>query len=307
MSSSISDSRRYTKALFVTLLLGLFVSVTLMEIMLRVSVIPFDQSSDYKILFREGTAKTVAFGDSHVESSLISSSELDNLGQASDSLNTIVTKVKYRLKRKGVISVILQADPQIFSVYRLNADQSNRVESLLENKEPFLAVLRPQYRQYFMQFWRNAIFWPFTFFKFAKHSSEANAPPIFISKSLERRYSESLLRVQLHSPIANFTNSIAAKSYQELVETLKMQDIRVCLVSFPVTSSYKKASESIKTFQLVKDYYIYVAKRFDAVYLDYSDVISDENFGDPDHLLPSLKLSFTSRVLADCANGASYK
>lgn len=302
MSSYIFSSRPYVSAFVAALLAGLSVSILLTEIMLRRHVLPFDSHVGYKRLFLHGVAPTVAFGDSHVASGLVSSTEIDNLGQPSDNVQTASTKAELRLKRGGVRMVILQADPQMFSAYREKANQQNRLVYLLEENQSLLVMLLPQYRQYLMRYWLAAISDPVGVFRSPQQR------PIELKKSSNLKPIEELqrqvaIRVQLHAPLPNFRSLPSASRYRDVIKRFAHQGLRVCLVAFPVSSQYRSAANTIPSFEMARSFFAETAHDLGAPYLDYYDAMPDSDFGDPDHLSTNAAAYFTRQVLRDCVSG----
>lgn len=302
MNSFTSVFRGYVAAFLATLLSGLLVSVGLTEAKLRLHVLPNDSFTDYKRLFLHGTSTVAAFGDSHVASGLVNQPEIDNLGQASDTLITALEKAKVRAARGGLKLIILQADPQMFSAYRLKANQQDRISILSRENDPPLAMLRPEYRQYLMQFWWSAISGPLAVFS-PLHQTEGAPEVSFHSRPLQEQRKEALLRVQLHAPIPNPQMTPLAQRYREAIEYFLHRGIRVCLVAFPVTSHYREATAGVASFGEAKLFFAETAMALGVPYLDYTDSLPDCSFGDSDHLLQEAADEFTHRVLRDCSAG----
>lgn len=304
MSSSTLNSRLYFTAFMVALLAGLIVSIALTEIMLRRHVLPLDSLVGYKKLFHNGVAPTVAFGDSHVASGLVSSADIDNLGQPSDNLQTTIAKAELRVKRGGVRMVIFQADPQMFSAYREKAKQQDRLAYLMQDKESMMVMLLPQYRQYLMQYWRAAVSDPIGVFRspqqrLAEPKSSSNA------ESLDEMKKQAVIRVQLHAPLANFRLLSASGHYRDAIESFVRQGLQVCLVGFPVTSLYRESATNVSSFNAARSFFAKTAHDISVPYLNYYDAMPDSNFGDSDHLSTDAAPHFTRRVLQDCFSGWS--
>ena len=77
--------------------------------------------NDEENLLLTGKGSFIAFGDSRVERSLSSNQNFNNLGKRSLNIDLIYNRVKYKIYNspKKIQGVILQADPHMFSFYRL--------------------------------------------------------------------------------------------------------------------------------------------------------------------------------------------
>ena len=286
----------------VAFLLGLSIFVGVTEATLRWHVMPNDSYAGYKKQFRTSLAPTAAFGDSHVADALIGTADFHNFGEASDNLDTMLAKIEYQMRRGHLRQIIIQADPQVFSPYRLKADQSSRVRNLLSEDEPFLAVLRPEYQQYLTQYWWATIENPAMFFR-----SEGIEPPgeeiTFAQLSQGRQDREASIRVQLHVPAAYAVKSEQAKAYRQIVQQLRAAEIEVCLVRFPVSSAYRRQAAAHATFAAAEVFFREAAESSGAIHLDYSSAMTYDKFGNADHLLPSGAVEFTRLALAGCFSG----
>lgn len=270
--------------------------------MLRRHVLPLDSLVGYKKLFLNGVAPTVAFGDSHVASGLVSSADIDNLGQPSDNLQTTFAKAELRVKRGGVRLIIFQADPQMFSAYREKAKQQDRLAYLMQDNESMMFILLPHYRQYLMQYWRAAASDPIGVFRLPqqrlaepKRSSNAESPG-----ELKK---QAVMRVQLHAPITNFRRLSTARQYREAIERFVKQGLQVCLVGFPVSSQYREAASTVPSFNAARSFFAETARDLSVPYLNYYAAIPDIDFVDSDHLSSDAAPHFTNQVLRDCASG----
>ena len=299
MNSSTLNSKQFGMTFAVAFLMGLSIFVGVTEAVLRWHVMPNDSYAGYKEHFRTSLAPTAAFGDSHVANALIGTADFDNFGEASDNLDTMLAKIEYRMRRGHLRQIIIQADPQIFAPYRLKADQSSRVSNLLSEDDPFMVVLRPEYRQYLTQYWWSTIQNPAMFFR-----SEGAEPPgeevTFSQLSQERQDREASIRVQLHAPAAYAVKSERAKAYRQTMQQLRAAEVEVCLIRFPVSSAYRVQASAHATFAVAEAFFREAAEASGAIYLDYSSVMTDDKFGNADHLSPSGAAEFTRLALAEC-------
>jgi len=303
VSSSTLNSKQFGMTFAVAFLVGMSVFVGVTEAVIRWHVMPNDSYSGYKKQFRTSLAPIAAFGDSHVANALIGTADFDNFGEASDNLETILAKIEYRMRRGHLRQIIIQADPQLFAPYRLKADQSSRMKNLLSEDDPFLAVLRPEYRQYLTQYWWSTINNPAVFFK-SEEAKPSGEEISFAQLSQEQQGREASIRVQLHAPAAYSVKSEQAKVYQQIVKQLRTSGIEVCLVGFPVSSAYRKQVAVHATFAAVEAFFRESAESSGAIHRDYSSVMTDDRFGNVDHLSPRGAVEFTRLALTGCFSKA---
>ena len=299
MNSSTLNSKQFGMTFAVAFLVGLSIFVGVTEAVLRWHVLPNDSYAGYKEHFRTSLAPTAAFGDSHVANALIGTADFDNFGEASDNLDTMFAKINYQMRRRHLRQIIIQADPQVFAPYRLKADQSSRVSNLLNEDDPFLVVLRPEYRQYLTQYWWSTIKNPAMFFR-SEETEPSGEEVTFSQLSQERKDREASIRVQLHAPAAYAVKSERAKAYQQIVQQLRAAEVEVCLIKFPVSSVYRVQAAAHATFAAAEAFFREAAESSGAIYLDYSSIITDDKFGDADHLSSRGAEEFTRLVLAGC-------
>jgi hypothetical protein len=295
-----SSSRAYVLGLMLSFFFSFCGSLLITEIWVREHVLKSDPFVSYKYLFINGTAKVAAFGDSHVANGLVSTSALDNLGQPADNLSTITQKIKLRIARGGINQVILQADPHMFSTYRIRTGDQGRIANLQGEKSPPLAILRPEYRQFLSKYWFAAIS-DYLSPQSVESEAKKNEPIIaFDQWNKERAHMVTLVRVQMHAPVSNFKDSKFANEYVETVTNLKEKNIQVCLVGFPLSSEYRRSESIASSFISARNFFSNLGGDLQVPYIDYSNAIQDDGFSDPDHLLPNFAENFTKRVMRDC-------
>lgn len=298
MSSSTSSFRRYGIVFAAVFASCLVAMVAMTEALVRTALLPGEKSDAFVARLKASHAPFAAFGDSHVADGVDGSEKIDNFGVASDNLDTVAARIAFRLSGTGLEGVVLQADPQVFSLSRIRADQRLRVEEMRSDAPPLLAIMRTEYRSYLVgYFWtvmRNPgllLGWP----------ADA-APPSERKAKGQGRVAEDVaqIRAQLHAPLAQFVDSRVAQDYRRLVADLKSRGIAVCLVSFPVSGAYRKAASGLPSFVAAYTWFEDEAKRQGIRYLNYSTLYDDSVFLDPDHLTSDEAPEFTRRVLTDC-------
>lgn len=300
MSSSTSSFKRFLFASLVTLLALLVIVLGAVELYLRSQTVQSAAEDVYRQRVLHGTAPWAAIGDSHAANGLVTTEWLDNLGQASDNLDSMLGKLALRVNRPGLQGVILSADAQLFSFYRLTADQGGRVRDLLDDRPSLLQFLRSQNRQYLSStafaiasdpavLWRSPV----------NNLSVADAPV----PNTPKWDKDAVLRAQLHTPVRNAKTTPAAREYRRVVKELKQRDIKVCLVTYPLSSAYRRAAASAATFLEVRGFYEEVAVEMGAHLVDASTIFPDNLFGDPDHLSPLGAAQLTAKLQRECDGG----
>ena len=253
---------------------------------------------DYKSLFLFGEASWVAFGDSHTANSLVSSLLIDNLGYASDNLASMSIKSLHRIKRNKPKGIILQATPHIFSFYRLSDNQEQKTEFLINNDEYNFKFLNPINRPYLLNYLKLTIKNKFS--SNSKSLKNVKASQSWIEKSLSAKNYETSTRVQLHMPISEFRKHFSLEKYKNMIYNFLQLNIDVCLVRYPVTTTYLDKTNKIKIFKEVNYTLKEIAKSYDINFVDLSNSLEDKNFADPDHIVPRSKEIVTDLVKKGC-------
>jgi len=237
-----------------------------------------------------------AFSDSRGANGLQQTENFSNFSIRGNNLKTILKMAKFYLDRNNVKGIIIQLDPHLFSVYRLQKNQEIMLEDLLTNDRHFLHFQRPQYKQYLIEYW-------ISFFKkfnnlFFKNISENNISTeskktLDLEKNVE-------IRVQMHVPVKKYKESEHLEILMNLIKTLKQKQIKLCLITFPVKHVYFKKSQKYPTFIEIIRYFQLIGEKEKIKYINYSNSLNDYFFGDPDHLNIKGANYFSKLVLRDC-------
>jgi len=269
--------------------------VGMTEVMIRTTLLPTDHSQEMIERLHTSTVPYAAFGDSHVESAIAARQDLDNFGVASDNFDTVAARIHVRLSGQPLKGVILQADPELFSVYRTTADQSLRVEELQRRgRPPLLAIMRPAYRPYIVRYFWAMLRTPSLLF-----GRRAEAPPKE-STSVSVSERDAQIRAQLQVPSAQFQDGATSREYSRLVSRLTAAGVAVCMVSFPLSGPYRRATADLPPFAAAYDWFAGEARRLGVRYLDLRALYADSLFHDPDHLAHDLAVPFTATVMKEC-------
>lgn len=257
-----------------------------------------NSSNNYKSLLLEGKAPWIALGDSHTANSLISSKNIDNLGYASDNLDSISKKGLYRTKRLKPKGIILQATPHTFSFYRISDNQQQKTNNLISNRQNTFEFLNPTNRQYLVDYLKSI---------FKKKVSDLIGFKPKVEKNLKwyentftAKEKEATLRAQLHTPILEFRDHKELKKFKNIIQFYLNQKINVCLVRYPVSSFYLNKTNSIKVFKDVDSELKKIAKSYNLNFLDLSSLFSDEFFANADHISTNGMGYLTKTVTQGC-------
>ena len=245
-------------------------------------------------LLINGHSPYAAFGDSHADRAFKSSFKLDNLSNPGDNINMIAQKVIYRIteNKNFLKGVILQADPHMFSFYRLTSVQRLG----LENKRHLFNFLLERNKRYLMEYSKKV--WLDLFFFFIKNN---NLQTKLLGDSLKKNWvKNAMLRVHLHAPVNNFSEQKAAKKYIDIIKILKKKSIKVCMITFPVSKSYNNFTKKIKNFDNVKIFFKKIAETNNLKYFDLTNALNESQFSDPDHIKKEFSNIFSKTVFRKC-------
>ena len=297
MNSSIFNFKRYFVTILIITLSLLSVCLGSAEIYLRSQSKKIQNKNDYRQRLINGHAPWVAVGDSHVANGLLSTDWLDNLGQPSDNLESIISKLEIRMERPGLKGIILPADAQIFAFYRLTADQRTRIQELLDDSSSPLLILQTANKQYLTSLVWSLVTNPASLWLTDQEGERTDVLP---DPKSEKWRKDAQLRVQLHTPVREIKTTLAAERYWRMVREIKMKGIKVCMVAYPLSSAYRQAIGINHNFAVVKDFYAEIAAIEKVRYVDASALIPDALFGDPDHLSDRGAIELTSRLFLEC-------
>ena len=108
-------------------------------VMIEIKLSKNSNINEKKNLLLTGNGSFVAFGDSRVERSLTSNQNFNNLGKRGLNIDAIYQRVKYKISNstRKIKGVVLQADPHMFSFYRLvnnKTSENNNINDLKKFK-----------------------------------------------------------------------------------------------------------------------------------------------------------------------------
>jgi hypothetical protein len=298
-SSSEQFSRTFLFLFFVVI--ALFMTMT--EVVFRLRVAESHPFEHYKEMYSSQLAEVVMFGDSHVANGILATDEVLNLGYAGNNMNAMTTKVFDYIKKNDVEYIGLQADPHLFSYYRIVKDQSEHLDSLLNKNETMLIMFKPHLRKYLLNYWKSWLSDPGKIFfpdREKKNTNSEKEVYSIIEVDKKVREKQASIRVQLHRPISSFEKSETAMQLSNAIQKLLDLDKQVCLITYPVSSDYRRASKAYEKFSEAIDFYKTLSKSKNIKYVNYGDRYEDDYFGDVDHLNLNGREKFTREVVREC-------
>lgn len=269
------------------------------EFIVRKFIMPNHPYENLKYELHNKRPAFAAFADSHGANALQSHTDMANFSFRGDNLQTIMKKIRLFTQHHKPEGIILQADPHQFAAYRIMADQTALQTDLSDRSTPALAFLRPVYRQYLIEYWKEflkRIIW--------NRPSEDGQTSSEIRRLTELNVSEvrsdAERRVQLHSPLPEFWESQGANDYRNIVNEMTRDGIKVCMVTFPLSSVYREKMADISMFAKSTSFFRDLKNDNNVTYIDFSETVPDQYFSDPDHLNSEGAYLFTKTVLNSC-------
>jgi len=281
----------------VTFILGITVFIVGSELIVRTIVAPKSDFDALRDRLHTSQAAYGAFADSRGANGLRTRSGFDNFSMAGDNLITIIEKAKFFARSGTTKGIILQADPHHFASYRLNRDQLRLRDDLFSRDTAWLQFMRPVYRQYLLEYWQA-----FIQRTVSPAPIESVPHPVtrFSSLSPAEIRKAASIRAGLQTPIATIENTTFAHAYETAIHGIRQAGIKVCLVTFPVSTVYREISRTEPAYDHALRYYKALAQQEDALYVDFSSLIDDSLFSDPDHLNTEGAQALTDTALKNC-------
>lgn len=299
MNLFTSSSKAFVVAFLTTFVAGIGVFIAGSELIIRRIALPQDTFQPYKDRFRSALTKTAAFGDSHVADGLNSDERIVNLGYAGETLPTMLTKAEAYVKSTRATRVILQLSPEQFAIYRAERQDTDLLEELFNEREPWLQFLRPQFRPYLLAYWSALLKDPLRLIRETVPASEKAIAYKDLPAADRRKAAE--IRAQLHAPLPGGT--VISRMFDQLADTLdrlRQRGVTICIVEYPVSKDYRDASSAISTFGELRRRFHALAKEKNLRLVDLTDALPDMAFNDPDHIAPAYRERSTALVLSRC-------
>ena len=284
-----------------TFVLGMAIFFVSSEWLISTRVAPHSGEGAYREHLHTSDKAYAVFADSHGANGLRPTKQLENLSQQGDNIITVLEKALFVAQRGRLKGVVLQADPHHFAIYRLNRDQADLRDDLFAPEEPWLTFLRPQYRRYLLNYWKGFIFEQhFGLRKTAPRSPADTGIKQLTDQAPDQVRAASSARASLHRPVPNIAETKAARLYHQTISKLLALGVKVCLVSFPVSSHYLESSKSDASYLNAMNFFARLGQDYPVTYLDRRSHFEDQYFSDPDHLNPTGAERMTAQTLQDC-------
>ena len=293
MNSSTS-SFRVEIAVFGAVCAGVFaLALAASEWLVQTHAAPEDTLTKHVALFKRATSPYVAFGDSHVARGFDAQAPIINLAYPSENIAKMAWKSSRYLEQKTDLKIVLlQADPHLFSPYRVNAGLEDYPDHFAAAAPGGLLALSAYYRPQLIVLWQS-------FIKNGGrlHSSiEVTEQGALLSPGNLARWSEIEIerftsqRISLHRPQEGFQNSETAQLYNEMIGGFLTSGARICLVSMPISPIYRSAIENLPQadraqWRKAEAFFEDLAADPRIYYIDHRALYDDlKLFRDPDHL-----------------------
>lgn len=242
MNSSTSNSRRLIACFIGAVAATCGVLIGASEWLVRTKAAPQDTFFKHVALFNAASSPFVAFGDSHVARGFDAAAPVVNLGYFSENIDQIAWKAdRYLESSPHPQIVLLQADPHLFSSYRVNAGLNGYPASFADSPDVRLLSLSDHYRPQLVRLWR-------TFFAnggAVKSKVTMTEQGAMLTRGDLARWPRRDMtlfaeeRAALHRPVSGFEDTAAARTYKKLIQDFRDAGAEVCLVAFPVAPAYR--------------------------------------------------------------------
>lgn len=315
MSSSISSSRRAIRIYAAAVGASLAIAAGATEALLRTQVAPQDNFARHLALLRTTDARDAAFGDSHVARGFAAEAPMVNLAYPSETIERFAWKAKAYFARLTPGRVIVQADPHLFTPYRLADGLGDYPERIA--KAPGAArllILADHHRDRIPAYWRAFLVSGgrlASSIEFSERGTLLSGGDLSAVPGRKRAY-DARARVALHRPIAQFRDTGEARAYESLLDFLFERGAEICLVTFPLSPDYRatlaedREAEAFRTWRDLIAYFREQAERVKARYVDASAAVADAGlYRDVDHLNRAGALAYSPRLMEDCFGTAA--
>ncbi|MSR78366.1 MAG: SGNH/GDSL hydrolase family protein [Candidatus Omnitrophica bacterium] len=303
MNSSTFSFKNWIRIFFLTWmgLLALFFGLS--ECLIRMKVSPDDSFEKHRNLFFNSDKSNAVFGDSHGAQDFMGRQDFINLSFPSESVDIIAAKIKLYFSSRRMEKVILQADPHMFSEYRIKENVNDYIRLFEDPRQPLLQILTPRHRKYLLFYWKALISGRGFKSKFRVNPDG--------SQTIEDREAgteqetpkdfDLQTRVRLQKPQENFEKSVSVKNYQTMLQDLKERQAQVCLVTFPVSPEYAGEAARFPDFEKARNFFQAMAAQYGFSYVNYWNSLQDPHlFRNDDHLNVQGAKALTQRMVNDC-------
>ncbi len=303
MNLSTFSFKRWIRVFFLTWVGISAIFLLSSEFLIRIKVEPEDTFEKHRRLFFASDKSNVVFGDSHGAQGFMGAEDFVNLSYASESIEIMKAKVRLYFARHTPRRVVFQADPHLFSDYRIKENVRDYIRLFERPDGPLLQVLTPRHRRYLFHYW--AAFILGSDFK-SNFRFNADGSQVLLTEEAGR--GRSILsgfdlesRVRLQMPRENFKKSESFKQYRDILNYLKERQAEVCLVTFPVSPAYAGEAKRFPEFEEARFSFQDMASTYGFSYASYWDSLEDSaRFTNEDHLNEEGAKELTQKIVKDC-------
>jgi nitroreductase len=304
---SIFSSRKFFIGWIATSILPFLAFFGATETLLRYKVLPKDLFAKHRRFYETSKAEHLAFGDSHVAMGFSGVEPFVNMAFPGENLEIVAYKtLKYLERVPQVKQILLPADPNMLARSRV-LQEADRSFKDYGHTLGFLS-LQGKYQPFILGYWRVLILKG----EFDEGTRIFQADGAQLArKTVQEQYFDTkyrldfikatAVRVAQHVPMERFELSKSARAFEDLLQKLQKRGIQTCWVSFPATSEYRKQSSEYLQFKKAFIYYLDLAQKYSAKYVnawEYSDDLS--MFTNMDHLSEKGAKSFSKDVVRRC-------
>ena len=303
--SSTSNFERFLSTFFLlTFSCGvLFIGVT--EWLIRTQVIPVHHGYHYSSLFKNTSARIVAFGDSQIEGGLIDLPGVLNLGHGGDGFLIIAAKVRAYLAQHTPEKIILGAGVHHFSpVWRIAAknDTKDVTDIIDPDKSGPFALLHPFHKSNLLRYWETWLFGR----GFQKNNDYLDEGGIY-NRGDYSAVDENFRRIQTKrhaSYMANLPDPLAnniGEVYINLLRDLNAEGVKVCMIAAPVAELFRSYLPDPAKVNAIREFFAEISAQYSATYIDFYELsLPQSSFDDPTHLNIAGARVFSKEVSTRC-------
>lgn len=326
MSSSISNSKQPDHGhqrhasklcvLFISIAIaGIVLSLLASEWILRTQVQPNDnfakQVAFYRSLDPHKPIRIAAFGDSHTSQGFAAKGNDINLGMSGEGFDQIAVKIEAVLQSHTPEIIILQIAPHMFASYRVT-DYKRNYRKFFDkeytgiNLSELMLVFDPVYRVRLLFYWErflknHRVHSKKFHFTDNGHVFTDHSMPDTEDQFAESLNNENIRRVKQHSPVLDRSAEQLTQKMQATIESILAQNIKLCIVDYPVTPVYRRLAGQNPNFEKAFSKIEAMAADYSLPRFSYYDMTDEyTNFRNLDHVNGAYAQVLTDKMIADC-------
>jgi len=305
MRSSISSFKRFLTVFAVLAAVLLLTVSAATEAMIRVYVEPIDLFEQNVDIFMKADTGNAFFGDSIVAAGIIpETGEFVNLATGGESPAMMLKKVKIFYAGKDGGRAVLPANVNM--LVRQLTSFADYDEILTQTGRPGIRLMTARHRAYAFDYWKTFLFDSFSTRRTTlQHGGEVFSDPalnnLFAEKSDEERSSNA--RGKFAEYLSVDLERIAANKaiFRELTEFLHDRDIKVCLLSYPMSLEIRSLGKDNDFVADSIGFFRSLAKEYSMTYVNAREMFSEPDmFIDATHMSEPAARRFTGHAIQAC-------